>query len=240
MPHPPVKPVAELPQPLPDNPVTHLYRAATDTGWYAMGAVLNGGLTLSWVCRALGATWHDLYASAAVPPSRDDPIFLPHLHGERTPHLDTGLRGAWTGLNPRHDRAHLLRSALEGVAFAVRDALEHLVQPSDGVTHLRIAGGGTTDTAWRKMLADILGYPLAPVDVAAASGLGAALLAARAAGFAAPDTQAHTALGNNDPNLEDLGIYRERYHEFATRTRALRRSSDVTENTHLSAVTIRS
>jgi xylulokinase len=44
-----------------------------------------------------------------------------------------------------------------------------------------LAGGGTKDPAWRQMLADILGRPLAPVEVAAASGLGAANLGARAA-----------------------------------------------------------
>jgi xylulokinase len=233
-----VRPVTELPQPLPDSPVTHLYRAATDTGWYAMGAVLNGGLTLGWVRHVLGATWHDLYASAAMPPNPDDPVFLPHLHGERTPYLDTGLRGAWTGLNPRHGRAHLLRAALEGVAFAVRDAFDHLVQPGDGVIHLRIAGGGTTDPAWRQMLADILGYPVAPVDVSAASGLGAALLGARAACLSEPNTRARVvAVSTTDPNHKNLDLYRHRYHDFVARTRALRRSSEFAENSYLSTVT---
>jgi xylulokinase len=106
-----VRPVAVLPSPLPAHPVTHLYRAATDTGWYAMGAVLNGGLTLGWVCRTLGAGWPELYAAAALPPSPDDPYFLPHLNGERTPYLDPGLRAAWTGLGPRHGRPQLLRAA---------------------------------------------------------------------------------------------------------------------------------
>ena len=70
-----VKPVAALPDPLPGrDPVTHLYRAATDTGWYAMGAVLNGGLTLGWVCRTLGAGWPELYAAAATAPRDGRPV----------------------------------------------------------------------------------------------------------------------------------------------------------------------
>jgi xylulokinase len=178
-----IKPVAALPDPLPDRPVTHLYRAATDTGWYAMGAVLNAGLTLDWVRRILGASWPELYAAAAVPPRRDSPLFLPHLHGERTPYLDPDMRGAWTRLDPRHDRRDLLRAALEGVAFAVREALDYLLEPDERIDHLRLAGGGTKDPGWRQMLADILGHPLAPVEVAAASGLGAADLGARAAGL---------------------------------------------------------
>jgi xylulokinase len=179
-----VQPIAALPDPLPARPVTHLYRAATDTGWYAMAAILNGGLTLDWVRRVLGAGWPELYAAAAVPPRPDDPFFLPHLHGERTPYLDPGMRGAWTRLDPRHDRRDLLRAALEGVAFAVREALDCLVEPGDRTGTIRLAGGGTTDPGWRQMLADVLGRPLQPVEVAAASGLGAAALGARAAGLA--------------------------------------------------------
>ena len=221
-----VKPVAALPRPLPAAPVTHLYRAATDTGWYAMAAVLNGGLTLSWVCRVLGASWPELYASAVLPPRSDDPIFLPHLHGERTPYLDTGLRGAWTSLNPRHERTHLLRAALEGVAFAVRDALDQLVHPRDGVTRLRTAGGGTTDPAWRQLLADILGYALAPVDVAAASGLGAAWLGARAADLADEATitasRSRTAARVTEPDPRHRDLYEERHRAFVARTLALR------------------
>ncbi len=107
------------------DPVTHYYRAATDTGHYRMAAVLNGGLALRWVCDTLDATWAELYAVAEQPPSADAPLFLPHLNGERTPYMDTSMRGAWTSLSPRHRRTDLLRSALEGVAFAAAEALTH-------------------------------------------------------------------------------------------------------------------
>jgi xylulokinase len=224
-----VKPVARLPEPLNPAPVTHLYRAATDTGWYAMGAVLNGGLTLAWVCRALDAGWQQLYESAAMAPRPDDPIFLPHLHGERTPYLDPGLRGAWTGLGPRHDRRHLLRAALEGVAFAVGDALEFVLEPGEQVAHLRLAGGGSTDPAWRQMLADILGCALAPVEVPAASGLGAALLAARAAEltdqntFASRTADVSAVIAARDA---DRDLYHERHQAFRRRLHALRDIDD--------------
>jgi xylulokinase len=167
----------------PGKPVTHLYRAATEKGWYEMVAVLNGGLALNWVRQVLGATWAELYESAAAPARADDPIFLPHLNGERTPYMDPSLRGSWTGLDPRHDRVSLLRAALEGVAFAIRAALDSLPGVTSRVDHLRLAGGGSTAPAWRQMLADILGYPLHAVDIPAASGRGAALLGARAAGY---------------------------------------------------------
>jgi xylulokinase len=216
-----VKPVAALPAVLPDRPVTHLYRAATDTGWYAMGAVLNGGLTLGWVCRTLGAGWPELYASAALAPAPDDPYFLPQLNGERTPYLDPDMRAAWTGLAPHHGRAHLLRAALEGVAFAVRDALDHVLEPGERVAHLRLAGGGTTDPAWRQLLADILGRRLAPVEVTAASGLGAALLGARAAGLTTITRDA-TRASLTTPRDDHFELHRERHHAYHRKVRALR------------------
>lgn len=220
-----VKPVAVPPDVRTAEPVTHLYRAATDTGWYRMGAILNGGLTLGWVCRVLGATWQQLYAAAAMAPRADDPFFLPHLNGERTPYLDPGLRAAWTDLGPDHHRDHLLRAALEGVAFAIRDALEYVLEPGEPIAPLRLAGGGTTDPSWRRMLADILGRALAPVEVPAASGLGAALLGARAAGLTDQKTFAPRTAGISAviaARDTDRDLYDERHQAFRRKVSALR------------------
>lgn len=122
-------------QPVPDpNHRTHLYRTVTADAaaeppglWYSMAAVQNAGLALVWVRRVLGASWKEVYAEAfSVPPGSGGVIFLPYLSGERTPHLDPDTRGAWVGLALAHGRGHLLRAALEGVAFAVREGLEAL------------------------------------------------------------------------------------------------------------------
>ena len=221
-----VMPLAALPDPIPARPTTHLYRAATDSGWYRMGAILNGGLTLDWVRRVLGATWQELYEAAATEGRADDPFFLPHLHGERTPYLDPAMRAGWTDLGPHHGRVHMLRAALEGVAFAVRDALDHVLTTEDRVAHLRLAGGGTTHPAWRQMLADSLGYGLAAVDVPAASGRGAALLGARAAGLAdeasglAPRLPEPLVVAEPRPAAGRLS--QDRHHAFRQRVLALR------------------
>src|SRR5207247_7978478 len=87
---------------------------------------------------------------------------------------------SWTALSLADDRASLLRCALEGTAFAIRDALDALLG-ADRAARLRLAGGGTLAAGWRQLLADVLGLPLYAVDVPAASGRGAALLGARAA-----------------------------------------------------------
>jgi len=160
----------------------NLYRSATPHGWYQMGATVSAGLSLNWVREVMNATWAELYASADRPGQPHDPIFVPHLSGERTPYCDPALRGSWTALSLAGDRTSLLRCALEGTAFAIRDALDALLG-ADHPARLRLAGGGTLAAGWRQLLADVLGLPLYAVDVPAASGRGAALLGAHVAGL---------------------------------------------------------
>ncbi len=160
----------------------NLYRSATPGGWYQMGATLSAGLSLNWVREIMNASWAEVYASAGHPGRANDPIFVPHLSGERTPYSDPGLRGSWTALSLADDRTSVLRSALEGAAFAIGDALDALTAGQHPPC-LRLAGGGTLAAGWRQLLADVLGVPLHAVDVPAASGRGAALLGAHAAGL---------------------------------------------------------
>jgi xylulokinase len=174
---------------------THVYRAAAPDRWYAMAAMQNAGIALEWVRTTLGASWDDVYAEAfAVPPGAEGLVFLPYLTGERTPYFDPTARGAWVGLRLSHSRGHLLRAALEGVAFAVRQGLEALLATGVPATELRLAGGGSFDPRWRQLLSDVLEQPLlATATTTAASALGAALLAG--VGFGAwPTAQRVAAL----------------------------------------------
>jgi xylulokinase len=147
-----------------------------------MGATISAGISLNWVREIMNASWEELYASADHPGQPHDPIFVPHLSGERTPYCDPALRGSWTALSLADDRTSLLRSALEGVAFSIRDTLDALLGEYRPL-RLRLAGGGTLAAGWRQLLADVLGLPLYAVDVPAASGRGAALLGAHVAGL---------------------------------------------------------
>jgi xylulokinase len=178
--------VRPVPRPAPAAaPVTHLYRAAAPARWYAMAAVQNAGLALDWVRRTLRASWSELYGAArAGPPGALGVTFVPYLSGERTPVLRSDARGAWVGLGLAADRTALLQAAVEGVAFALRHALEAL--PGPRPDRLRLAGGGALDPRFQALLADVLGAELRPVEVRSASAIGAALLAAEAARLPRP------------------------------------------------------
>jgi xylulokinase len=162
---------------------THLYRAVTPNGWYAMAAMQNAGLALEWVRAILGLDWETAYLEAfADGIHTGDLSFLPYLMGERTPHLNANARGAWVGLALSHTRGHLMRAAFEGVAFAIRDGFEALLETGIEAPSLRLAGGGTTIQPWRQLLADTLQRPLYTSEISSASARGAALLAGVASG----------------------------------------------------------
>ncbi|MDX2212774.1 MAG: xylulokinase [Oculatellaceae cyanobacterium bins.114] len=169
-------------QPQPDSHRrTHLFRSALPNQWYALAAIQNAGLALEWVRQILGLSWAEVYDQAfAISPGCEGLTFLPYLTGDRTPHLDPNARGAWIGLGLHHTRVHLMRAALEGVAFSIRQGLD--VMPLHPST-IRLAGGGTVEPLWRQLLADVLQTSLRPVDIPAASALGAALLAGLGVGI---------------------------------------------------------
>jgi xylulokinase len=178
--------VRPVPRPAPaSSPRTHLYRAAAPDRWYAMAAVQNAGLALDWVRRTLRASWSELYGAARTgPPGAEGVTFVPYLSGERTPVLRPDARGAWVGLGLAADRTALLQAAVEGVAFALRHALEAL--PGNRPDRLRLAGGGSLDPRFRRLLADVLQVELRPIEVRSPSAIGAALLAAEAARLPPP------------------------------------------------------
>lgn len=157
---------------------THLFRGVLPGSWYAMGAVQNAGLAFERAWGWLGIGWDEAYRMAGeVPAGSAGLSFVPHLSGERTPYVDSTLRGGWVGLGLEHTRAHLVRSVLEGVAFAIREAVEAVRAAGHPVVEARLVGGGTRNPVWQRMLADVLGIPLRTVLQPDASAQGAARLA---------------------------------------------------------------
>ena len=181
----------------------HLFRAASENGWYKMAAMQNAGLALEWARALLGLSWPEMYhALATTSPGSDGLSFLPYLTGERTPHLNPAARGGWLGASRHHTRQHFARAAFEGVAFAIADGYAALKESGVRVERLRLAGGGARETPWQQLLADVLEVNLEPITVSDASVRGAARLAAQALGEDLPLNITHDALVRPHENLE--------------------------------------
>ena len=90
--------------------------------------------------------------AAGAPPGCNGLIFLPYLQGERTPHLDASARGGWIGLTASHNRRHLIRAVLEGVAFSLKDCFTIIGEQGLQLEQMRATGGGAKSPLWRRSL----------------------------------------------------------------------------------------
>ncbi|MGB1010445.1 MAG: xylulokinase [Thiolinea sp.] len=163
-------------RPLPESAVHAFCHALPDT-WHQMGVILSAASALSWyagICeKPVKALTTELGNVLHEPESA---TFLPYLSGERTPHNDAMVRGAFLGLDHRHNRQAMTRAVLSGVTFALRDNLEALNAAGSAPKRLTAIGGGANSDYWLRLMATVLGLP---VDVPAAGDFGAAFGAAR-------------------------------------------------------------
>jgi xylulokinase len=188
--------------------------------WFAMGVILSAAGSLTWVRDATGgAPFDELLAEAdAWPAGVEGLLFLPYLTGERTPHADPEARGAFAGLTIRHDRGALVRAVLEGVAFALRDAMELV---GDRVALGRVSGGGAASELWLRIVASALGLPLERVAVDEGAAYGAALLGGVAGGVWSDVDEAVRACVRVRGVVEPDDAWSEAYLAALPRYRAL-------------------
>ena len=165
----------------------HAFCHAVPDRWHLMGVMLSAAGSLRWYRDALAPDQDvaSLTEEAATAPAGSDGLwFLPYLTGERTPHPDPYIRGAFIGLAVEHRRPHLTRAILEGVAFGLRDGLELMLEAGvPAPEQIRASGGGIQSPLWRQILADVLDAEIATVATAEGAAFGAGLLAAVGVGW---------------------------------------------------------
>ena len=156
-------------------------------------------------------------ASSAAPGS-GGVIFTPWLKGERTPVEDRTLRAGFLNVSMATDRAQLVRSVLEGVAFNARwllDAVEGFVRRP--FPALRILGGGAASDLWCQIHADVLGRRIERVaDPMYANLRGAALFAGMSLGkLSLGDVRGMVRVTDTfEPDPPARGVYEPMYREF--------------------------
>ena len=152
---------------------------------------------------------------AAIAPGSDGLITLPYFAGERTPVNDPDARGILFGLTLSHTRAHLYRSALEGIGFSIAQQIAIMRSHENVPIHRIIAvGGGTLNPVWMQIIADILGTPVSTPAVTVGACFGDALMAAQAVKY--PGFESYDALTNyiQDgitylPDMDNHAAYRK-------------------------------
>jgi xylulokinase len=221
---------AALPAYRPDELArVHVFCHAVPGAWHAMGVMLSAAGSLQWLhdVVAPGVPFDGLLDEAARwEPGAEGLLFLPYLQGERTPHADPDARGAFTGLQLRHDRGALVRAVLEGVAFGLRDSLDLLRALGVDVTSARVSGGGARSELWLRICASVLGVPIERMVVEEGSAFGAALLGGVASGVFSDveDAVSRTVrtLDTVEPEAGWIAAYAEHHARYTRLYPALR------------------
>ena len=170
--------------------VTEAFAPAADSGahafchaiphrWHQMGVILAASDAVSWLSEVTNRSVDELMAAVdRTDPLTTMPLFHPYLSGERTPHNDAMARAGFFGLTRGHDEGDMARAVLQGVAYAIADAVDVLRAAGGAPTRLLATGGGAVNILWLRMIASVTGCEIA---VPGGSETGAALGAARLA-----------------------------------------------------------
>jgi len=130
--------------------------------WHQMSVHLSAASCIDWAARLTGAEGPAaLFARAeAAGPASGPELFLPYLSGERTPHNDPHIRGAFLRLDNDTGPERLAQAVLEGVAFALADGLDALREAGTQVEELAVIGGGARSRYWGHTIAAAMGARL--------------------------------------------------------------------------------
>lgn len=206
----------------------------------AVAVTMTGGQVLRYLRDVIGAaeceaaatlkvSAYDLLTrlAADVPPGSEGLLALPYLMGERVPLWDSTARAAYVGLSLHHERAHLIRAMLEGVAYALRWALDVLREGQLPIREpLVLNEGGARSALWRRILTDVLEVRTTTlVGGAGGAALGDAILAGVASG-ALPGFEVARDFCTTgeilEPDQEAVSVYRARLPIFQETYQALR------------------
>jgi len=124
-----------------------------------------------------------------IPPEPENLLILPHFTVTGTPHFDTASRGALLGLTLQTRKVDIVAAILSGVTYEMKLNLEMLQHAGVGISRLRAIGGGAKSRTWIQRKADIMGVPVAVLQITEAASLGVAMLAGHAVGLL-PDLKA--------------------------------------------------
>lgn len=141
----------------------------------------------------------------------DGIIFLPYMMGERSPIWHTNARGVFVGLSLATRKAALIRSILEGTAFALRHNIEVAKQAGAEVREVRSVGGCSTNNLWNQIKADVLGLPIVVPRMSVGSPFGAAIIAGIGVGMFPDIRQSLTEMVHLDRRFEPVQANHERY-----------------------------
>ncbi len=175
------------------NPVRSTHNLITTVGWrvdgkpsYALeGSVFVGGAVVQWLRDEIRLvdTAAQTEAVATSVPDNNGVYFVPAFTGLGAPHWDMYSRGTLIGLTRGANRGHIVRAALESIAYQSYDVINAMENDAGMKTAmLRVDGGASANNFLMQFQADILNTTVLRPQVIETTAMGAAMLAGRAVG----------------------------------------------------------
>lgn len=150
------------------------------------GSVFFAGATLEWLSKKLNAfsSPKEIDALANSVPGNDGVYLVPAFAGLGAPHWDANARTTISGITQDTSLAHLVRAALEAMAYQTKEVLDAMQSEAHlPLDALRVDGGVTRSDFLVQFLADMLNVPVLRTDDAELTAKGAGYLAGLAVGF---------------------------------------------------------
>ena len=144
------------------------------------GAIFVAGAVIQWLRDEVGliATASDSEAAALAVKDTAGVYMVPAFTGLGAPYWNAEARGILTGLTRGAKREHIVRAALESIAYQTRDLVEAMESDCGAkLKELRVDGGATANDFLMQFQADILGVPVVRPTYSETTALGAAFLA---------------------------------------------------------------
>ena len=176
------------------TPIRSQHNLVTTIGWkidgqpqYALeGSVFVGGAVVQWLRDEMKLVERasDTEAVATSVADNGGVYFVPAFTGLGAPHWDMYSRGTIVGLTRGTGRAHIVRAALEAIAYQSSDVISAMANDSSmKSTVLRVDGGASANNFLMQFQSDILGVRVLRPKVVETTAMGAAMMAGRAVGI---------------------------------------------------------
>ena len=175
------------PSPVDGLLTTVAWSIGAETTYAREGSIFVTGAAIQWLRDGLGvlATAADAGPLAASVADTSGVVFVPALTGLGAPWWDAHARGAILGLTRGTTRAHIVRAAVEAMAWQTADIVEAIgdADPGSSISELRVDGGAAAMDVLCQFQADVLGITVRRAAVLESTALGAAFLAGIAEGI---------------------------------------------------------
>jgi len=156
-----------------------------DAAYALEGSVFVAGAAIQWLrdgMELLGQAKDSEFIARSVPDAGGT-VLVPAFTGLGAPYWRADARGIWCGITRGTTRAHLVRAALESIAFQTKDVVDAMsLEAGRRLRRLRVDGGATQNDFLMQFQADILGVPIERPSVVETTAVGAAYLAGIGAG----------------------------------------------------------